>query len=87
MKRIYGSILVAVALAVPASRAVSAMNAQPMPVAVTSYTVQPGDTLWTIARRLDPDGDARVGVDRLMRLNSLRSGTVYPGRTLQIPAR
>lgn len=87
MKRIYGSILVAVALAVPASRAVSAMNAQPLPVAVTSYTVQPGDTLWTIARRLDPDGDARVGVDRLMRLNGLRSGTVYPGRTLQIPAR
>lgn len=87
MKRFYGSILVAAALAVPASRAVSAMNAEPTPVAVASYTVQTGDSLWTIARRLDPSGDARVGVDRLMRLNGLSSGTVYPGRQLQIPAR
>lgn len=87
MKRFYGSLLVAAALVVPASRAVSAMNAEPTPVAVTSYTVKPGDSLWTIARRLDPSGDARVGVDRLMRLNGLRSGTVYPGRELQIPSR
>jgi LysM repeat protein len=29
------------------------------------YVVQPGDTYWTIARRLQPTGDVRVLVDRL----------------------
>jgi hypothetical protein len=30
-----------------------------------SYVVQPGDTLWTIARGLAPDGDIRPLVDEL----------------------
>jgi hypothetical protein len=29
------------------------------------YVVHPGDTYWTIARRLQPTGDVRVVVDRL----------------------
>lgn len=29
------------------------------------YVVQPGDTLWSIARRLQPEGDLRPLVDRL----------------------
>jgi hypothetical protein len=31
----------------------------------SSYVVQPGDTLWTIARGLDPEGDIRALVDEL----------------------
>lgn len=87
MKRLYGTLLVAAALAVPLSRTLAAIQAEPKPVAVASYTVQAGDTLWTIARRLDPSGDARAGVDRLMRLNHLTSGALHVGRTLQLPAR
>lgn len=34
-----------------------------VPAAV--YVVQPGDTYWTIARRLQPSGDVRGLVDRL----------------------
>jgi Tfp pilus assembly protein FimV len=30
------------------------------------YVVQPGDTLWSIARRLDPAGDVRSTVDELV---------------------
>lgn len=30
-----------------------------------SYVVQPGDTLWTIARTIQPSGDVRPLVDRL----------------------
>jgi hypothetical protein len=30
------------------------------------YTVEPGDTFWSIARRMQPDGDVRPLVDRLV---------------------
>ena len=34
-------------------------------VSRTSYVVRPGDTLWSIARRLQPTGDIRPLVDAL----------------------
>lgn len=40
---------------------------RPLPViAGQLYEVQPGDTFWAIARTLDPDGDPRPLVDRLV---------------------
>lgn len=45
--------------------------------------VQPGDTLWSIARGLDPDGDVRLVVDRLVDLNGRAPLTV--GQRLQLP--
>jgi hypothetical protein len=40
---------------------------RPLPVVAGQvYEVQPGDTFWAIARSLDPDGDPRVLVDRLV---------------------
>jgi hypothetical protein len=30
-----------------------------------AYVVQPGDTVWAIARRLQPEGDVRPLVDRI----------------------
>ena len=35
------------------------------PVAAATHLVQPGDTLWSVARRLQPDGDVRPLVARL----------------------
>ena len=35
------------------------------PTAGQAHVVQPGETLWSIARRLDPGGDPRPVVDRL----------------------
>ena len=37
--------------------------------AASGYVVQPGDTLWSIARRLQPEGDVRPLVDQLVDLN------------------
>ena len=40
-------------------------SAPPVLVGQTSYIVQPGDSLWTIARALQPTGDVRPLVDQL----------------------
>jgi nucleoid-associated protein YgaU len=52
-------------------------------VAGQSYVVRPGDTLWSIALRLDPAGDPRPVVDQLE--SELGSATLQPGEVLQLP--
>lgn len=47
------------------------------------YTVQPGDTLWSIATRIDPAADPRPLVSRMAAETG--SDTVYPGERLAIP--
>jgi hypothetical protein len=47
------------------------------------YVVRPGDTLWSIAVRLDPTGDPRPVVTRLAA--QVGSDTVVPGEQLVIP--
>jgi len=51
----------------------------PPPADRQVYVVEPGDTLWSIARSLHPRGDVRPLVDRLIELNGgaeLRAGDV-----------
>jgi LysM repeat protein len=60
----------------------------PDPVAGSSapaevHVVQPGDTLWSIARSLEPEGDVRLLVDRLVDLNGGAPITV--GQQLVLP--
>jgi Tfp pilus assembly protein FimV len=47
--------------------------------------VQPGDTLWSIARRVAPGADPRVTVDRLARLNDLGGRPIVAGQRLVLP--
>ena len=54
-----------------------------VPVAATTYVVQPGDTLWSVARRLDPRGDVRITVARLADANGGTSLQV--GQRLHLP--
>lgn len=80
-------VLVAVLLLATAVLARTAGGGAPRPVAGTSssvvHVVQPGDTLWSIARDLDPRGDVRLVVDRLVDLNGRAPLTV--GQRLQLP--
>jgi hypothetical protein len=48
-----------------------------------SYLVQPGDTLWEVAHRLDRGGDVRAVVDRLAEVNG--GDRVLAGQRLIIP--
>lgn len=51
----------------------------------TIVVVKHGETLWDIAQAVDPQGDTRDTVVRIMELNSLTSTSVDTGQHLEIP--
>jgi nucleoid-associated protein YgaU len=51
----------------------------------SSVVVEPGDTLWSIARALAPQEDVRGVVDALAELNGLDDTVLLPGQVLQVP--
>jgi membrane-bound lytic murein transglycosylase D len=52
------------------------VSPQPMPGSKT-YTVQQGDSLWTISRKFEG-----LTIERIKELNNLQSNTIQPGQTL-----
>ena len=80
-----GLLAVALALVAPRFRAslggapASASEGGPVPI---SYVVEPGDTLWSIARQLQPTGDPRALVARI---EVIAGGTeLRPGQVLTV---
>lgn len=63
----------------PAASAPAAEEEAPV---VATHVVQPGDTLWTLARRLQPDGDVRPLVARLR--DAAGGGPLVPGQRLRL---
>lgn len=53
------------------------------PPAAPVYIVRPGDTLWSIAEKLDPGGDPRDLVDRLA--DAAGGSTLVPGQRIELP--
>ena len=53
---------------------------------VTSYVIRPGDTLWSYAQEITPNGgDVRDTVTDLMELNNMTSSEVLAGQRLVVP--
>ena len=50
-------------------------------------TVQPGQSVWSIAAQRYPDDDPRGMVGDIVRLNHLGDAPVYTGEKIQVPAR
>jgi LysM repeat protein len=53
--------------------------------ATSSVVVQAGDSLWTIAKSLQPNGDPRSMMQTLVELNGLSSSPLIPGQQLIVP--
>jgi nucleoid-associated protein YgaU len=51
----------------------------------STVVVQPGDTLWSIARSVAPGEDPRAVVDAIVDLNGLDGVDLLPGAELQLP--
>ena len=50
-----------------------------------TVTVKHGETLWDIAQSVNPGGDVRDTVVRIMEMNSLTSTAVDAGQRLEVP--
>lgn len=49
--------------------------------------VQPGESLWAVAKRVAPGHDPRAVIDQIADLNDLGSSAVQAGQLLVVPAR
>lgn len=88
IKRLLWIVILAALLlvAVPNLTRSAASPARPAPPPATAvYVVQPGDTLWAIAVRLQPAGDPRVLIARLEAMNHLQ-GELVAGQRIVLPA-
>jgi nucleoid-associated protein YgaU len=74
------------ALAVLVLSAVLGGNGELELAGTASVVVQPGDTVWSIARDVVGHGeDVRAVVDAIERLNDLQGSAVVPGQVLDVP--
>jgi Tfp pilus assembly protein FimV len=52
---------------------------------VSTVTVEPGDTLWSVASSVAGDRDVRAVVDEIQQLNRLDGTELQAGQILQLP--
>ena len=78
-------LLGAFSLGRTASEAAGPATSAAPAVEVEHTTVQPGDSLWSVARRVAPDNDPREVVEQIRRLNDLSGADIQVGQQLLLP--
>jgi LysM repeat protein len=53
---------------------------------LTQTVVQPGESLWAVAKRVAPGHDPRAVIDQLADLNHLQSSSLQAGQLLVVPS-
>ena len=82
------ALLLALTISVLGRGATVQAGDAPATAATTTVVVQPGQSLWDVARGLSLDADLRETVARIQELNGLSGGagsTVRPGQELIVP--
>ena len=79
-----GLLLTAFALGSQATQA-SDVAGQATAPQLEQTTVQPGESLWSVAQRIAPDNDPREVIAQIQRLNGLRSSQIQVGQQLLLP--
>jgi LysM repeat protein len=65
----------------------STVHAAP-PVAYTTVSVQPGETLWSLAEReTGAGGDVQATVDQIIAVNHLAGAELSVGQSLRVPTK
>jgi LysM repeat protein len=52
---------------------------------VEQTTVQAGESLWSVARRIAPENDPREVIEQIRRLNGLAGSQIHVGQQLLLP--
>jgi nucleoid-associated protein YgaU len=63
-----------------------AMAGDPVPEKTAVVWVQPGDTLWDVAKRAAPGYDTEAVVARIRELNDVPANGILAGQALQVPS-
>lgn len=60
------------------------VSAKPV-IDYAEVTVEYGDTLWTIAKRIAPNQDPRKVVWEIQEMNDMNKSIIYPGQRIHVP--
>jgi hypothetical protein len=52
---------------------------------LVQVVVRPGQSLWSVAERVDPDQDTRAVIQQIVDLNALSGDVVFAGQQLWVP--
>jgi nucleoid-associated protein YgaU len=78
-------VVVLAAVGFATGRPSGAGSDETRPAAQRTVVVQPGDTLWSIAREVAPDEDVRITVYEIRKLNGLSDAMIASGQVLLLP--
>ncbi|MGG5172189.1 LysM peptidoglycan-binding domain-containing protein [Pseudarthrobacter sp. J1738] len=56
------------------------------PTSAVQVTVQPGQSLWSIAAKVSPERDPRDVVTEILQINNLRSAELSAGQQIFVPS-